>query len=205
MKVKRTFAALLGAFCIAGASFAQDALQAPPEPGGPVLPSAARCVPAAATYHKVNPWILAAILKVESNFKSKAHNLNANGTVDIGAAQINSMHFKELSKHGIAPTDLYDVCVSTYVAAWHLAKQYRAYGNTWFAVGAYHSASTCFNQRYRGLVWNALVDWKQVSGSKLKLPSLADCGYRAPGTVAKSSRAGTNYASAASSVAFDSP
>lgn len=151
----------------------------------PVMPSGAKCVPAAAEYHKVNQWVLAAILKVESNFNAGARNLNANGTVDVGAAQINSMHFKELAKHGISPTDLMDICVSTYVAAWHLAKQYKAHGNTWFAVGAYHSATPCFNERYRGLVWNTLVDWKQVSGPKMRVRSLADCGYRAPGTVAR--------------------
>jgi len=136
-----------------------------------------RCVSGAAAHHSVNPWILRAILQVESGNKPDALNRNNNGSIDVGIAQINSMHFKELGRYGISPSDLMNECVSTYVAAWHLAKQYRAYGNTWFAIGAYHSATPCFNRRYAGLVWNALVDFKAVGGGKQRVASLADCGY----------------------------
>jgi hypothetical protein len=65
------------------------------------------CVTQAATYHSVSPWILRAIIQVESSFNPNALNKNNNGTVDIGIAQINSMHFKELGKYGIG---------------WHLVK-----------------------------------------------------------------------------------
>lgn len=138
---------------------------------------ATRCVNSAAAHHFVNPWILRAILQVESGNKPDALNRNNNGSIDVGIAQINSMHFKELAKHGISPADLMNECVSTYVAAWHLAKQYKAYGNTWFAVGAYHSATPCFNRRYAGLVWNALIEFKAVEGNRQRVQSLSDCGY----------------------------
>jgi soluble lytic murein transglycosylase-like protein len=115
------------------------------------------CIAQAAAYHRVNPWIVRAIIKVESNFDASAVNKNSNGTRDVGLAQINSMHFEELNKRGIAPGDLMNGCVSSYVAAWHLKKQIAAYGNTWFAVGAYHSTTPCFNQRYTALVWNTIA------------------------------------------------
>ena len=157
-------------------------------PAGPAasipseLTDPAPCVAPAAEYHKVNPWVLKAILKVESNFNPRAANRNANGTVDVGMAQINSMHFDRLRKYGITPAHLMDGCVSTYVAAWHLASKIREHGNTWFSVAAYHSTTPCQNERYRGLIWNTLVDWKVVAGPKVTVRSLAQCGYIAPGT-----------------------
>jgi hypothetical protein len=86
--------------------------------------------------------------------RPKAVNRNADGTFDLGIAQINTRHLRELSKFGIGPNHLLDACIGTDVAAWHLAKQYKAYGNTWYAIGAYHSRTAFYNQRHpagRGL------------------------------------------------------
>jgi soluble lytic murein transglycosylase-like protein len=154
--------------------------------GAMPLTSATQCVVKAAERHSVNPWVLKAILKVESNFKPGAVTRNTNGTVDLGMAQINSIHLKELSKYGIAEGDLLNPCVSTYVAAWHLAKQHRRHGNTWFAVGAYHSATPCFNTRYIGLVWNTLIDWNVVQAERVVVRPLSAC--RAPGRPSSSER-----------------
>jgi hypothetical protein len=133
------------------------------------------CVTQAAIYHSVSPWILRAIIQVESSFNPNALNKNNNGTVDVGIAQINSMHLKELGKYGIGQRELMNGCISSYVAAWHLRKQVVAYGNTWFAVGAYHSATPCFNQRYTGLVWNVLLKWGVVNGPKARPVPMAAC------------------------------
>lgn len=144
------------------------------------LSEPAPCVAGAAQYHGVNPWVLRAILKVESDFNPIAVNRNANGSVDVGMAQINSIHFAELGRWGIAPANLLDGCVATYVAAWHLSKQIRKHGNSWFGVASYHSTSPCQNTRYVGLLWNALVGWQVVAGPRVKVASLRDCGYVAP-------------------------
>jgi soluble lytic murein transglycosylase-like protein len=133
------------------------------------------CVTQGAVYHQVNPWVVRAILKVESNFNPKAVNRNLNGSVDVGMAQINSIHFKELGKFGVGPSDLLNACVSSYVAAWHLKKQIAAYGNSWFAVGAYNSATPCFNRRYSGLVWNTLLGWRVIQGSRVSVQSIESC------------------------------
>lgn len=164
---------------------------------GPKQPN--DCVYQAALYHKVNPWTLRAILKVESNFNPKAINKNRNGTVDVGIAQMNSMHFKELARFGVAPQHLFDACTASYVAAWHLRKQLNAHGNTWFAIGAYHSATPCFNRLYVALVWNALLQWRVVQGGRMPVAKMSDCGV---GSQADSSQAQRRVASA-SVLSFD--
>lgn len=147
----------------------------PPTALPATLPDPTPCVGPAADYHKVNPWILKAILKVESNFNPGARNKNPNGTVDVGMAQINSIHFGRLAMYGITEERLTDGCVATYVAAWHLAQQTAKYGNNWFGVAAYHSATACFNTRYQVLLWNTLTEWKVVAGPRLPVPSMASC------------------------------
>lgn len=164
------------------------------------LPDGAPCVAGAAQYHGVNPWVLRAILKVESDFNPRAVNRNANGSVDVGMAQINSIHFAELGRWGIAPANLMDGCVATYVAAWHLSKQVRKYGNSWFGVASYHSTSPCQNSRYAGLLWNALVGWGVVAGPRLKVPTLRACGYIAPESAGGKRPPGARSSSA---MAFD--
>lgn len=114
------------------------------------------CVASAAQYHKVNPHLLDAILAVESGHNPKAIGKNANGTTDWGIGQINTIHLDELRHHGIGTEQLLDACKGTYVAAWLLARQMRRYGNTWFAVGAYHSVTPHHNQRYQSLVQRQL-------------------------------------------------
>lgn len=127
----------------------------------PATANATRCIEPAAAYHRVNAEVLRAILKVESSFRPDAIGKNRNGTVDVGIAQINSMHFPKLRQFDIHPNQLLDPCVGTYVAAWHLAKQIAAYGNTWFAIGAYHSVTPVHNSRYQGLIYKAVVQLRE--------------------------------------------
>ena len=51
-------------------------------------------------------------------------------------------------------------CPSIEVAAWLLAQQMARYGNTWFAVGAYHSATPALNARYVKQIKATLMGWK---------------------------------------------
>jgi soluble lytic murein transglycosylase-like protein len=190
-------AMLLGVLVTYQSVFAQsnDAVafaQTPPQPND--------CVTQAANYHGVSSWVLRGIIQVESRFNPQAMNKNNNGTVDMGIAQINSMHLKELAKHGIGPKDLMNACVASYVAAWHLKKQINAYGNTWFAVGAYHSTTKCFNERYASLVWNELRNWRVVEGPKLRAVPLSACDPKAQ--QAQKSNASTR---GSVNLAFDQP
>jgi soluble lytic murein transglycosylase-like protein len=132
-------------------------------------------VPQAARHHGVDPWLLAAILQVESGFRPQVVRRNANGSLDVGLAQINSVHFPELARHGISPGELLDPCVASHVAAWHLARQLRARGHTWRGLASYHSITPCHNQRYAAQVWNTLVGWGAVDGARVAADALRVC------------------------------
>jgi soluble lytic murein transglycosylase-like protein len=160
----------------------------------------APCVMPASQYHGVNPWVLRAILKVESGFNPAAVNRNGNGSVDMGIAQINSIHLPELARWGVAPANLMDGCVATYVAAWHLSQQIQRHGNSWFGIASYHSTSPCQNARYAGLLWNALLDWGVVSGPRVKVLPLKACGSIGPWRKATKQPPGSSGAPA---IAFD--
>ncbi len=116
------------------------------------------CIVPAARFHSVNEYVLRSILKVESGLNpSTTVSRNKNGTVDVGICQFNSMHFKRLATHNVAPADLLDPCICTYVAAWHLSQFMASNGNTWEGIARYHSATPYFNRRYQILLSNELV------------------------------------------------
>lgn len=138
----------------------------------PFSTEAERCIVPASAFHGVNPFVLRAILKVESGLNPKAVGRNGNGTVDVGIAQINSMHFPKLARHGVTPEDLRDACIGTYVAAWHLRQAIARHGNTWFGIATYHSSTPYYNARYQALLNNELVRSGALQGPLLSVPSL---------------------------------
>ena len=125
---------------------------APPQ----AVQSPERCIPAAAQHHRIDPRLLRAVLKVESDLRPWAFGRNTNGTVDMGMAQINSIHLPELARHGIQSQHLFDPCVASYVAAWLLRKNIDRHGLTWHGVAAYHSLTPEHNLRYQGLLMKVL-------------------------------------------------
>jgi soluble lytic murein transglycosylase-like protein len=120
-------------------------------------PALADCFDSAAAYQGVSAKILRGIAWVESHGNPAAEHRNANGTLDIGELQVNSSHLRELSDYGIDAHALHDECVNIYVAAWQLKKQMIKYGNTWNAVGAYHSQTPRLRDDYARLIRAALV------------------------------------------------
>ncbi len=131
-----------------------------------------RCVAPAAQHHGVNPSVLRAILAIESGTRADVISRNKNGSIDVGIAGINSIHFRDLAKVGITPDKLMDPCVSTYVAAWKLSKHMARFGNNWYGVAAYHSKTPYFNARYQILLHNQLVRQGAIAGKKLRVPPL---------------------------------
>jgi soluble lytic murein transglycosylase-like protein len=131
------------------------------------------CIIGAAKYHDVNPYLLRAILVVESSLNPKALNVNSNGTRDIGVAQINSIHLPVLQNHGINESHLMDGCVNTYVGAWLLRKQISRYGLNWFGIAAYHSVTPDKNYRYQVLVYNEMVRSGAIQNIAMTVPPLS--------------------------------
>ena len=138
----------------------------------PFTTSAERCIVPAAQYHRVNHNILRAILRVESSLNPNTIARNDNGSVDVGIAGINSIHFKDLAAFGISPIHLMDACVGTYVAAWNIRKHIATYGNTMEAIARYNSKTPYFNRRYQILLHNELVKSGVVDGFLMAVPPL---------------------------------
>jgi len=143
--------------CLACIGVGSGALAAPAAPDPAPQEDIGQCVSDASTRHGVNPDLLLAILQVESGLRADPVRRNANGSIDVGIAQINSIHFSELRRYGVEWQHLLKPCVGIHVAAWHLKNQILRHGNTWFAVGAYHSVTPSFNQIYQGRVVRALM------------------------------------------------
>jgi soluble lytic murein transglycosylase-like protein len=120
----------------------------------------ADCFDEAAQYQKVNPLILRAIAWQESHNHPDAVHRNANGSIDYGVMQINSVHLATLSQYGISQSTLMEPCKNVYIAAWHLRQKMNKYGNTWAAVGAYHSESPALRDRYAQDIADILRQWK---------------------------------------------
>lgn len=117
------------------------------------------CFDESARFHNVNPWILRAIAAHESGFKPSTVARNSNGSVDRGLTGINSVHLPELARYGITANDLMDSCKSVFVAGWHLRKKIKKFGNTWVAVGAYHSETPRHRDRYASIIRTIVEYW----------------------------------------------
>jgi soluble lytic murein transglycosylase-like protein len=126
----------------------------------------ADCFDEAAKYQKVNPLILRAIAWQESHNKPDAINKNANGSTDYGLMQINSIHLNTLAQYGINSGTLMQPCKSVYVAAWHLRQKMNKYGNSWQAVGAYHSETPALRDKYSAQIVEILRRWKMVEAKR---------------------------------------
>lgn len=118
----------------------------------------ANCWEASAEKYGIDPYLLAAIARVESSFNPKAYAVNKDGTEDIGIMQINTKVLREVERFGITREKLFEPCINIDVAAWKLASHFRNYGVTWFAVGAYHSKTPTFNRVYQMKVYLAFLN-----------------------------------------------
>ena len=138
----------------------------------------ADCIDEAAARQQVNALVLRAIGWQESRLQPAALGRNANGSIDVGAFQINSVHFSELRRYGIDRSALMDGCVSADVAAWHYRRQVDLHGDTWQAVGAYHSQTSARAAWYANQIAAILMRWNAMPAGALPFPAERT---RAPG------------------------
>jgi soluble lytic murein transglycosylase-like protein len=115
--------------------------------------SASACWEEAAQKYGMNPYLLYAIAKTESNLNPSAINRNKNGSYDIGLMQINSRWLPSLRRYGIEETHLWDACVNIQVGAWVLAQNMQRMGNSWEAVGAYNARNPELRIKYAQKVY----------------------------------------------------
>ncbi len=122
-------------------------------------PAQAFCFDEAAARYGVNPYVLRGIAFVESGFRADSVSRNTDGSIDYGAMQINSVHLAELKRFGIAPPQLMVPCTNVMVAAYLYRKKIDRYGNSWLAVGAYHSETPEYRDAYWPKVKAAVESW----------------------------------------------
>lgn len=120
------------------------------------------CVHQAALVYQVPEQLLRAIIATEGGHVGQVVR-NANGSFDMGPAQINSTHLKELSRFGISREALInDGCLNIQVGAWILARSLKGLNpfddptEFWRRVGNYNSANPHYNQKYQVIVWKNL-------------------------------------------------
>lgn len=131
----------------------------------------ADCIADAAARHQVNAEVLRAIGWQESRLQPAALGRNANGSIDVGAFQINSVHLTELGRYGIGASALADGCVSAEVAAWHYRRQVDRDGDSWLAVGGYHSRNPARAAWYANRIASILMRWHVMPAAGLPFPT----------------------------------
>jgi hypothetical protein len=119
------------------------------------------CFEEAGAQYGINPQILRAIAKVESNFNPAAYNKNTNGTYDIGLMQINTIWAATIGKERWKT--LGDPCSNTKTGAYILSTCMNKYGYTWKAIGCYHSQTPDKRDRYSRMVFNQLQRVKPLA------------------------------------------
>lgn len=93
----------------------------------------------AAKYYGLNPVLLYAIAKTESNFNPRAINCaNTNGSCDYGLMQINSIHLPMLGNIGVKKEDLLDPKTNVYVGTWVLKNCIKRHGFNEYALNCYN-------------------------------------------------------------------
>lgn len=115
------------------------------------LNAAAFCFSEAGQRYGVDPELLKGIAKVESSLNANAMNTNhlvQTKSIDIGLMQINSRWLKKgtLASLGYTKEHLLDPCTNVMIGAWILANNFRTYGESWDAVGAYNASCTTLSK-----------------------------------------------------------
>lgn len=116
-----------------------------------------------AARYGVNPHVLFAIAQQESSLNPYAINNNVNGSTDFGLTQINSLWLPHLKQFGITAENLMDPCTNMNVGAYILALNLRRHGNTWNAIGSYHSSTPSRRDRYAQSIYQRLLAMGQIN------------------------------------------
>ena len=114
------------------------------------------CFDEAGSQYGINPKILQAIARVESNNNPRAVNRNRNGSYDFGVMQINSSWGYRLGLDWWLT--LGDPCTNIKSGAMILAGCMKQYGYSWEAVGCYNSRTPDKRDRYARLIYRQLQE-----------------------------------------------
>jgi soluble lytic murein transglycosylase-like protein len=128
-----------------------------------------QCFENAGATYGINPLLLWAIAKVESNFNPYALNKNKDGSYDIGIMQINSSHLNTLKKYGLIDKRyIWEPCYNIHVGAWILHQCIQKHGYTWEAIGCYNAVTPWKRKKYSYKVYKAIEPYLKPYAQKLK-------------------------------------
>ncbi len=102
----------------------------------------------AGAQYNIPPLLLKNIATIESGHNAKAIGRNANGTLDYGLMQINSMHLRRLAKWGITEKNILDPKINIYVGSWLLSEHIKERGFNLQAIGNYHSKTQVYKEKW---------------------------------------------------------
>lgn len=117
------------------------------------------CVTAAAKAYNLPVVLLQGILATEGGTVGQIH-WNANGSYDMGPAQVNSTWLPKLAAQGVTRTEVInDGCLNVRIGAWILSQAMQGAdpnrpAQFWQHVGDYNSHTPQWNARYARMVWN---------------------------------------------------
>ena len=122
-----------------------------------IIPSVifAFCYKEAGREYNINPLLLYAISKTESDLNPSAVNTNSDGTIDIGLMQINSSWIKAINLN--PDLLLSDPCYNVKTGADILKKCIDMHGYTWEAVGCYNAVSRNKRVKYSRKIFDRLT------------------------------------------------
>jgi len=118
------------------------------------------CFDEAGVDYGINPQILKAIARVESNYNPRAVNWNRNGTYDFGIMQINSSWGYTLGRDWW--NTLGDPCSNIKGGAMILSNCMKKYGYSWEAIGCYNSQTPSKRDKYALTVFKKLQEIQQA-------------------------------------------
>lgn len=122
----------------------------------------AGCLQETSVAYKINPLLILAVLKVESNGRTGIVARNTNGTDDLGPSQFNTESWAKvlIVKYKI-PRDalINNMCQAVRALGFALRTEINAArGDLWQGLGNYHSHTPAYHSRYKALVWGAYTD-----------------------------------------------
>lgn len=120
----------------------------------------------AAARYGVSPQVLYAIAAQESSLNPRAVHVNTDGSQDVGLTQINSKWMPHLSKLGVTAENLSNPCINMHVGAYLLSLKMIQHGNTWRAVGSYHSNTPWWRDRYAQTIYRRIQALNQGPAAK---------------------------------------
>ena len=120
----------------------------------------------AAQRYGVNAQVLYAIAAQESGLNPNAVHVNADGSQDVGLTQINTKWLPHLSKFGVTSENLLNPCINMHVGAYILSLHMIQHGNTWQAIGAYHSNTPWRRDQYAQTIYQRIQFLGKPGSSK---------------------------------------